>query len=347
MKTLRFILWDKKHLPTTPPPFVGPLLEGLDAEKQGDVEREGVYWDLRTLGADWPSIQEALQKLGMKGIRQWVVPPVGARIDRIESGEIVDPSFLQQVASQAAIFVGGGDHGFFYQALFKGIPVIGLPTNGTKGYFIDRLQSMGLGIKLSYRDFTRPTALVQSVEGLLNHYAIFARRCRAFAVDIQEWQDANCVADMIDGYWMSRTEGGQLDRYYQVSQRDFVRQLSLSTVLSDKQVEEMLKNGRNRQMPHEVRQDGIFLALHRRDAFALRYMETIGHLEFGEALRPIDFDGWLTHAGLFSHREQRAFPYMEGCLDSSTPDFWVDYWTAAYSAVLRQAGPRTVLFSYD
>ena len=239
-------------------PFVGPLLEGLDAQEQGDVEREGLYWDLRTLGADWPSIQEALQKLGIKGIRQWVVPPVGARIDRIESGEIVDPSFLQQAASQAAIFVGGGDHVFFYQALFKGIPVIGLPTNGTQEYFIDRLQAMGLGIKLSYRDFTRPTALVQSVEGLLNHYAIFARRCRAFAVDIQEWQDANCVADTIDGYWMSRTEEGQLDRYHQMSQRDFARQLSLSTVLSDKQVEEMLENGRNRQMPHEVRQDGIW-----------------------------------------------------------------------------------------
>ena len=238
--------------------FVGPLLEGFDAEEQGDTEREGVYWDLRTLGADWLSIQEAVQKLGMKGIRQWVVPPVGMRIELIENCEMVDPNFLPQAASQAAIFVGGGDHDFFYQALLKGIPVIGLPTNCTQEYFIDRLQALGLGIKLSYRDFTRPTALFQSVEGLLNHYAIFARRCHAFAADIREWQDANRVADIIDGYWMSRTEEGQLDPYYQMSQRDFARQLSLSTVLNDEQVEEMLENGRNRQMPHEVRQDGIW-----------------------------------------------------------------------------------------
>ena len=238
--------------------FVGPLLERLDAEKQGDVEREGVYWDLRTLGTDWPSIQEALQKLGMKGIRQWVVPPVGARIGRIESCEIVDPSFLRQAASQAAVFAGGGDHGFFYQALFEGIPVIGLPTNFTQEYSIDRLQTLGLGIKLSYRDFTRPTALVQSVEGLLNHYAIFARRCRAFADNIREWQDVNRVADIVDGYWISRAEEGRIDPHYQMSQRDFARQLSLSTVLSDEHVEEMLKNGRKCQMPHEVRQDGIW-----------------------------------------------------------------------------------------
>lgn len=238
--------------------FVGPLIEGLDAEKQGDVEREGVYWDLRMLGADWPSIQEALQRLGMKGLRQWVVPPVGARIGSIESGEVVDPSFLPQAASQAAIFAGDGDHEFFYQALFKGVPVIGLPTNGTQEYFIDRLQAMGLGIKLSHRDFTRPTALVQSVEGLLNHYTVFARRGRAFATDIREWQDLNRVADIVDGYWMHRAEEGQLDPHYQMSQREFARQLSLSTRLRDEQVEEMLENGRNRQMPHEVRPDGIW-----------------------------------------------------------------------------------------
>ena len=238
--------------------FVGPLLEGLDAEEQGDTEREGVYWDLRTLGADWSSIQEAVQKLEMKGIRQWVIPPVGVHIDPIERCEIVDSSFLRQAASQAALFAGGGDHDFFYQALFKGIPVIGLPTNGTQEYFIDRLQTLGLGIKLSYRDFTRPTALFQSVEGLLNHYAIFARRCRAFAADIREWQDANRVADMIDRYWMSRAEEGRLDPYYEMSQRDFARQLSLSTVLNDEQIEEMLENGQDSQMPHEVKQDGIW-----------------------------------------------------------------------------------------
>ena len=236
--------------------FVGPLLEKL--AEQGDMDREGMYWDLRTLGADWSSIQEALQKLGRQGIRQWVVPPVGVHIDPIENCKIVDPNFSRQAASQAALFAGGGDPGFFYQALFKGIPVIGLPTNGSQDYFSDRLQALGLGIKLSYRDFTRPMALVQSVEGVLNRYAIFARRCRTFATEIQQWQGANRVADIIDGYWMSRMEEDRLDSQYQMSHCDFVRQLSLSTTLNDEQIEAMLENGRNCQMPHEVRPDGIW-----------------------------------------------------------------------------------------
>ncbi len=34
--------------------------------------------------------------------------------------------------------------------------------------------------------------------------------------------------------------------------------------------------------------------MHARDPFARRYMEAIGHYDFGANLRPIDFDGWAT-----------------------------------------------------
>ncbi len=80
------------------------------------------------------------------------------------------------------------------------------------------------------------------------------------------------------------------------------------------------------------RQHANFLKVHAEDKFTLRYMETIGHLEFGKALRPIDFDGWLARAG---------------GLDPSGLDFWAEYWLAAFTAILREAGPRTTIFSYD
>lgn len=79
-------------------------------------------------------------------------------------------------------------------------------------------------------------------------------------------------------------------------------------------------------------QHANFLKAHSQNSFVLRYMETIGHLEFGKALRPFDFDGWLASAS---------------DLDPTTPDFWAEYWIVAYTAVLRTAGPRAVLFSYD
>jgi len=81
-----------------------------------------------------------------------------------------------------------------------------------------------------------------------------------------------------------------------------------------------------------ARQHARFLKAHDENAFALQYMQSIGHFEFGRALRPIDFNGWLTKASN---------------LERGTPDFWAEYWIAAFEAVLQTAGPRCLFLSYD
>lgn len=81
-----------------------------------------------------------------------------------------------------------------------------------------------------------------------------------------------------------------------------------------------------------LRQHRRFLELHRRDPFARSYMEWLGHYEFGAALRPLDFGGWLDEAAA---RDALAMP------------FWLMYWYRAYSAVLKAASPNVVLVDYD
>lgn len=44
--------------------FVGPLLEVLNGQEQGEVEREGVYWDLRTLGPIGPPFKKPCESWG-------------------------------------------------------------------------------------------------------------------------------------------------------------------------------------------------------------------------------------------------------------------------------------------
>lgn len=68
------------------------------------------------------------------------------------------------------------------------------------------------------------------------------------------------------------------------------------------------------------RQHLRFLELHARDPFARRYMAGIGHFDFGQNLKPIDFGG-------FHARCADADP--EGLA------FWLAYWTAAYRHVLQ------------
>ena len=64
-----------------------------------------------------------------------------------------------------------------------------------------------------------------------------------------------------------------------------------------------------------LQQHRQFSELHARDAFASRYMRAIGHFDFGEHLRPVDFDRW------YDGRAQK---------DALMLSFWLEYWVAAY-----------------
>lgn len=81
-----------------------------------------------------------------------------------------------------------------------------------------------------------------------------------------------------------------------------------------------------------LRQHGNFLAIHAQDAFARNYMAAIGHFDFGDNLRPVNFGGWLDRGPLPSPTEL---------------DFWLRYWIAAYESLLGQVGGRVALLDYD
>lgn len=79
-------------------------------------------------------------------------------------------------------------------------------------------------------------------------------------------------------------------------------------------------------------QHKTFLQIHEQDPFALHYMESIGHMEFGKALRPINFSNWI---------------HDNHDLEPGSLDFWAEYWIVAYQHILTTAGPGTRIFSYD
>lgn len=78
-----------------------------------------------------------------------------------------------------------------------------------------------------------------------------------------------------------------------------------------------------------LRQHRRFTRLHAEDGFLQRYMEAVGHHEFGAGLKPIDIGEWLDGTG-----------------DPDQLEFWLKYWTAAYRFVLEHAGPTCRTLSY-
>jgi hypothetical protein len=81
-----------------------------------------------------------------------------------------------------------------------------------------------------------------------------------------------------------------------------------------------------------LRQHTRFIEVHGQDSFGRRYMEWLGHYEFGAILRPIDFQQWLDD---------------NPTLKRDTLDFWLSYWIATYGYILAHAGPNIVFVDYD
>jgi hypothetical protein len=79
-----------------------------------------------------------------------------------------------------------------------------------------------------------------------------------------------------------------------------------------------------------LRQHRRFLAVHAEDPFALRYMEGLGHFEFGAALRPI------------SWRLEPPDP-----AEAESPEFWLAYWADTYEEALASAGSGVVFVDHD
>jgi hypothetical protein len=81
-----------------------------------------------------------------------------------------------------------------------------------------------------------------------------------------------------------------------------------------------------------LRQHVNFLEIHRRDRFAKSYMEGIGHFDFGDNLRPVDFGGWLDRS---KYRDPKKI------------GFWLEYWCAAYRSLIEEARERVCFLDYD
>lgn len=81
-----------------------------------------------------------------------------------------------------------------------------------------------------------------------------------------------------------------------------------------------------------LKQHRNFLRIHKQDRFASQYMRAIGHYDFGENLRPVDFDDWL---------DKRVSK------DTETLAFWLEYWMAGYRHLLAANADYLHLLNYD
>ncbi len=123
-------------------------------------------------------------------------------------------------------------------------------------------------------------------------------------------------------------EGGPARRYVSKNNANIARLPLLARLFPESQVVVPVRDP-FAQTASLLRQHRRFTDLHAREPFARRYMQGIGHLEFGAALKPI------------------AFPGFDTAATPDSPSFWLAYWIAAYRTVLATAAHGTLFVDHD
>jgi hypothetical protein len=86
------------------------------------------------------------------------------------------------------------------------------------------------------------------------------------------------------------------------------------------------------QVSSLMKQHERFTGYHQEDGFSKRYMEWLGHYDFGENFKPINFDNWLDKGEFKLYGDE---------------NFWMRYWTSAYSFVLNHKTENVYLVDFD
>jgi len=237
--------------------YVGPLLD--DPKEKGTIPRLDQDWDL-----SWPLVYVPCGSSGrppeyLEGLMEAVaheplrllVTTAGrwTETSRHSNVRVTDVLPSEWVLQQAQALVGIVGIDAIYQALRCGVPIIGAPEDLDQEYHLNRVEQLGLGIKLDRQAFGADEILT-ALYRVLGDDSPFSASCRAFAKTASSWQGGHVAADWVDGFFLAQEKPHPLDSRYAMEQREFVRYLVASTPLSTEDVEAILHDGMGRGLPH-------------------------------------------------------------------------------------------------
>lgn len=239
--------------------YVGPLLD--DPQAKGTVAILDQGWDL-----SWPLVYVTCGSSGhppeyLEGLIEAVThKPIRLLITTAGRWEGTSlPSnvrvtdFLpgEWVLQRARALVGIVGIGAIYQALRCGVPIIGAPEHLDQEYHLNRVEQLGLGIKLDRKAF-RADEILAALAQVLGDEPKFSESCRAFAKKAKAtpWHGGQVAADLVDDFFLAQEKPHQIDSLYAMEKQEFVRHLVASTPLSMEDVETILHEDTGRGLPH-------------------------------------------------------------------------------------------------
>ncbi len=245
--------------------YVGPLLDRPAEPDRLEVLDEG--WDVSlpliylTCGSSGTSptymddfvaaIRERPYRVLITTAGRW--SPRRGHDRGIITGNVRVVNFLpgEWILRRAEMLVGIVGIGAVYQALANGVPVIGAPDHLDQEYHLNRVQTLGLGIKLDRRDFTAHN-IVAAIDKVMADVETYRARCAPLREALAAYPDGSLAVDLLDSYFASKGEDYRADSRFLTTAADFAEYLDVSTpsTLGTEAIRDILSKAILRGMPH-------------------------------------------------------------------------------------------------
>ena len=244
--------------------YVGPLLDRPAEPDRLEVLDEG--WDLSlpliyltcgSSGAPPAFLDDFIRALRERPYR--VLITTAGRWSRrpdetgIIAGNVRVVNFLpgEWVLRRAEMLVGIVGIGAVYQALANGVPVIGAPDHLDQEYHLNRVQALGLGVKLDRRDFAAEH-IFRAIDEIMSDIERYRARCAPLCKALARYSDGSEAVDLLDKYFASKGEEYRADSRFLTSAADFAEFLDVSTpaTLSAEAIRDTLSKSILKGMPH-------------------------------------------------------------------------------------------------
>ena len=245
--------------------YVGPLVDVPEepsgwelCENFGDTSRPLIYLTCGSSGLFPEYLEELIRRIECSPYRM-LVTTAGRWAGEVTSNNVRVVDFVpgKWVLKRAHALVGVVGAGAIYQALGEGVPIIGAPEHLDQEYHMNRVKSLGLGLKIE-RDRFDADHLLQALDRLREHYRQIRGRCTSFSESVNDWISKDVVADLVDSFFLAQqkiTTGKNYafcDRRYAMSESEFVHYLYQTTPesLSYGHIEHILRDGIKKGLPH-------------------------------------------------------------------------------------------------
>jgi UDP:flavonoid glycosyltransferase YjiC (YdhE family) len=164
--------------------------------KKLDKDKPVIYFTLGTSGS-FEHFMDIMETLSTKGY-QTVVSTGGENISQKLPKDVYSADFVPalKIMDKVDIVVSSGGNGTIYQALSKGVPIIGYPTFYDQEWNSERLEQLNLGKRLSLKGFNTDQ-LIKAVRNLTMDKKV-KENCQHFKRLISKYDAAKNSADLIE-----------------------------------------------------------------------------------------------------------------------------------------------------